>query len=140
VDTNYLLGAATFGHVAPILFGDPSREFPGFKQRVSSEAPIEELIQRVKDAAGPPPPVFKKRPRLSANPYGLTNREYEIAQLVARGMSNRKIAETLALKEQSVNTLVCRVLSKLRLESRVQLAVELVRRSTLEKKEEPNPN
>jgi two-component system NarL family response regulator len=53
----------------------------------------------------------------------LSRRETDIVQLVARGMSNREIAATLGLSEQSIKNLVSRVLKKLGLSNRVQLAL-----------------
>lgn len=52
---------------------------------------------------------------------GLTDREREIAGLVARGMANREIAERLVLSVRTVETHVSRVLTKLGLRTRGQL-------------------
>jgi predicted ATPase/DNA-binding CsgD family transcriptional regulator len=52
---------------------------------------------------------------------GLTDREREIAGLVARGMTNREIAEKLVLSVRTVETHVSRVLTKLGLRTRGQL-------------------
>ena len=53
----------------------------------------------------------------------LSRREQEIAKLVGRGLTNRAIAQELALSEQSVKNLVSRVLKKTGLDNRVQLAL-----------------
>jgi DNA-binding NarL/FixJ family response regulator len=55
---------------------------------------------------------------------GLSERESEIASLVAHGMSNREIATQLKLSEQSVKNLVSRILKKLGLNNRVQIAMK----------------
>jgi DNA-binding CsgD family transcriptional regulator len=55
----------------------------------------------------------------------LSRREYECAQLVAKGMSNRKIAQITGLREQSVKNLVSVVIRKLNCENRVQVALKL---------------
>ncbi len=52
---------------------------------------------------------------------GLTDREREIAVLVALGMANREIAEKLVLSVRTVETHVGRVLAKLGLRTRGQL-------------------
>ncbi len=53
----------------------------------------------------------------------LTAREVLILQLIARGHSNRRIAEDLGVGEPTVKTHVSRILSKLELESRTQAAL-----------------
>ena len=52
----------------------------------------------------------------------LTPREQEIATLLARGYTNRQLAETLVLSEQTVETHVKRILGKLDLHSRHEVA------------------
>ncbi|MFD8491918.1 two component transcriptional regulator, LuxR family [Amycolatopsis xylanica] len=53
----------------------------------------------------------------------LTDREREVFVLIAKGMSNVEIAESLFLSEATVKTHVGRILSKLELRDRVQAVV-----------------
>jgi DNA-binding CsgD family transcriptional regulator len=64
------------------------------------------------------PPARARR----TGPGGLTAREAEVATLVARGRSNKEIAQALYLGERTVETHVTNILSKLGFESRAQIA------------------
>jgi NarL family two-component system response regulator LiaR len=63
---------------------------------------------------------------LSEDP--LTDREVEILQHIAKGESNREIAEALVLSEATVRTHVSNILGKLHLASRTQAALYALRK------------
>jgi DNA-binding CsgD family transcriptional regulator/tetratricopeptide (TPR) repeat protein len=65
--------------------------------------------------------------KASAGP--LTKREREVAALVAQGRSNKEVADRLVLSERTVETHVSRILTKLDLGSRTQLAAWVLTRS-----------
>jgi predicted ATPase/DNA-binding CsgD family transcriptional regulator len=52
----------------------------------------------------------------------LTSREYEVALLVARGLANRQVAEMLVISEKTAKNHVQRVLDKLAVRSRAEVA------------------
>jgi DNA-binding NarL/FixJ family response regulator len=102
------------------------------------DAPPEELVHAVRVVAQGDaliaPSITKRlieeisqRPaRQASSPKALeslTQRELEVLQLVARGLSNHEIAQELFVSETTVKTHVGRVLMKLGLRDRVQAVV-----------------
>jgi DNA-binding NarL/FixJ family response regulator len=59
---------------------------------------------------------------------GLSPRELEVAALVARGMTNRQIAEELVITEGTAANHVKHILARLVFDSRVQIAAWAVER------------
>ena len=53
----------------------------------------------------------------------LTEREQEVLQLIARGLSNRQIADEMYISEKTVKTHVSSILSKLGVQDRTQAAI-----------------
>jgi NarL family two-component system response regulator LiaR len=87
------------------------------------------LLQELSAPPGPPPTP-------SAPPVGvldgsqvdpLTEREVEVLKLVARGLSNREIADQLVIVEGTVRAHVSNILSKLHLVSRTQATLYALR-------------
>ncbi|GAA5161823.1 response regulator [Ornithinimicrobium tianjinense] len=76
------------------------------------------LITRLLERFTARPPAGSLPPALAA----LTEREREVAVLIAQGLSNAEIGGRLFLSEATVKTYVSRLLTKLDLRDRVQIA------------------
>src|SRR3954451_21229052 len=59
----------------------------------------------------------------------LTRRESEVADLIARGLTNEQIAEQLVVTPGTVANHVAHILVKLGVQSRVQIATSVVRQN-----------
>jgi DNA-binding NarL/FixJ family response regulator len=81
---------------------------------------------RLQDAAG----LLRREPG-SGVACPLSPREWEVATLVVRGLSNRQIAHELVLSERTVDTHISHILSKLGLVSRAQIAAWVVQPSAV---------
>jgi non-specific serine/threonine protein kinase len=64
----------------------------------------------------------------------LTGREREVAVLIARGMSNRQIAETLVIAERTVTNHVEHIFDKLGFRSRAQVATWITEQQALQER------
>jgi pimeloyl-ACP methyl ester carboxylesterase/DNA-binding CsgD family transcriptional regulator/class 3 adenylate cyclase len=78
-------------------------------------------------AAGPEPAGPGDELVPVATAVALSRREREVAQLLARGLSNREIAGRLYLSERTIDNHVHHILDKLGFDSRVQVATWVAR-------------
>ena len=107
---------------------------------VLKETPIDQIVDAIKAAARGEstisPRVAGRLIRRLREPSdsepdlagaGLTQREHEVLELMARGVNNPDIARALYLSEHTVKNYVSSILAKLQVENRVQAAVQAVR-------------
>ncbi len=62
-----------------------------------------------------------------AHPMGLSAREVDVLRLVARGLSNREIADALTISERTVNSHLVHIFNKLEVNSRAAAAAQALR-------------
>ncbi|WP_116449668.1 helix-turn-helix transcriptional regulator [Blastococcus litoris] len=80
-------------------------------------AEIDGLLARTRLSAAPAP-----RTPAEDRPYGLTEREHEVWEMLGTGATNRQIARSLFISERTVGVHVSRVLHKLQVSNRGQAA------------------
>ncbi len=123
-------------------FADDNKVFPAIKAGAISyllkDVQPEELAKAIRAAqrneAVLHPEVAAKlmqefnAPRPAENSAEqLTEREMDVLRLIARGKSNKEIADTLIISEKTVKTHVSNILSKLHLADRTQAAIYALR-------------
>lgn len=101
---------------------EPEELIQAIRQVYKGESPLSPVIARkvLQEISRP------SEQELSEDP--LTDREVDILQHIAKGRSNRKIAEVLVLSEATVRTHVSNILGKLHLASRTQAALYALRK------------
>jgi non-specific serine/threonine protein kinase len=92
------------------------------------EAAIEYALSAQEEPVPPTLSTAPEEPNVTEPPPILTRREEEVAALVARGLTNRQVASELSISEHTVANHVAKILKKLGLHSRSQLAAWMTER------------
>jgi DNA-binding NarL/FixJ family response regulator len=129
-EVQFLLGARAIGEFVIALISSPNSNIdPTFVDAVisrdSSAEQVFELLNALQSKV-PIQPMVKEQKRAYRKGNALTRREYEVAEFVAKGHSNRKISEVSGLREQSVKNIVSVIMRKLQCENRTQVALKLI--------------
>ena len=100
----------------------PEQLVAGIRAVCSGDALLAPSVTRrvIEEFVRHPPDAVRTAPREIDE---LTPRESEVLKLIARGLSNAEIAQTLVVSETTVKTHVARVLMKMNLRDRVQAVV-----------------
>jgi DNA-binding NarL/FixJ family response regulator len=91
--------------------------------RLRASAVADKVALRLRELGSPVP--RGPRPTTRANPRGLTEREWEIAGLLAVGLSNAEIAGRLVVSPKTVGHHVSAVLAKLGVRRRAEVAAAM---------------
>jgi two-component system nitrate/nitrite response regulator NarL len=84
---------------------------------------LEQLRRRSQAVSQTPPPTAEEVAKNLAAMAGLTQREREISQMVAEGLSNKVIARKLDITDRTVKAHLTTVFQKLHVNDRLQLAL-----------------
>jgi DNA-binding NarL/FixJ family response regulator len=117
LDDEYIVQALRLGAKGYILKQDFESIVPALRsvhmgQSVFGDAIVTKL-----------PALLRSDGQVDLAGRGITDKEKGIIELVAKGLSNREIAETLYLSEGTVRNYLSIILEKLELRDRTQLAV-----------------
>ncbi|MDP5183260.1 response regulator transcription factor [Blastococcus sp. BMG 814] len=118
----YVYGALCAGAAGFLLKATPpDRLVEGIRTVAAGEALLAPALTRrlIEEHVRRPPPTSG----VPAAVRELTERERQVLELVARGLTNEDIARTLFIAEVTVKTHVNRILAKLGLRGRVQAVV-----------------
>jgi DNA-binding NarL/FixJ family response regulator/tRNA A-37 threonylcarbamoyl transferase component Bud32 len=138
--TPHILAACPHARVIILTsFGEDDQIIPairaGAQGYLLKDIPPHDLVQAVREAhqgkAQLHPDVAKKLMSAVAAPPpaapspapDLTERELEVLRLIAQGMNNQQIAQTLTISEKTVKTHVSNILGKLHVDDRTQAAI-----------------
>jgi DNA-binding NarL/FixJ family response regulator len=131
-DIEFFMGARAYGDFGIVLVGaDPgfSASDHNIDALVDKDAGSGPFFQTIRDVGSQFLSVPTGQVREKRRKYGsgveLTHREFEVASLVSKGFSNRRIADVTGLREQSIKNLVSVIMRKLKCENRVQVAIRL---------------
>lgn len=117
LDDEYIIQALKNGASGYLLKQDYSSILPAVHAVVSGQTVFgNEITAKI-------PELLSRSSVFSYEAYGLSEREYEIIQMVADGLSNKEIAARLFLSEGTVRNYLSTILEKLDLRDRTQLAV-----------------
>jgi DNA-binding NarL/FixJ family response regulator len=130
-ELEFLMGARAYGDFGVALVTGEGEDYSdyGVDKLYSRLQGAPGLIKAIREIGNAFVRTAAGRVREARGGYGnkfeLSRREFEVASLVAKGYSNRKISEVVGLKEQSVKNLVSVIMRKLKCENRVQVALRL---------------
>ncbi len=130
-DDQDLLAAVRAGAIGYLLKSiKPDELFSRLRGISQGEAPINRVMAaKILREFSRSPAQPEARP--ADWPQELTEREREVLQLVARGMTNREIGEALNIAENTVKNHVRSILDKLHLANRAQMAAYAVQSGRL---------
>ena len=119
-DTEYIVEAVQNGASGYLLKdSSPDAILDGIKVALSGKVVMDTVISEALLTNT----SVEKEESFDAEKWGLTTREVELIAQVAKGLSNKEIAQTLFLSEGTVKNNISTILSKLELRDRPQVVI-----------------
>lgn len=116
-DDEYIVKSLRIGAKGYLLKQDYGSIIPAIKAVHSGQTVFGgEIMAKI-------PGLLNKNEAFDYAAFDISEREFSIVKLVAEGLSNREIAETLYLSEGTIRNYLSTILEKLDLRDRTQLAV-----------------
>lgn len=117
LDDEYIVKALELGAKGYIIKQDFEHIIPALKAVFSGQNVYgDEIISKI-------PTLIKSAQTFDYADYDITEKEYEIIEFIADGLSNKEIATKLHLSEGTVRNYLSIILEKLDLRDRTQVAV-----------------
>ena len=116
-DDEYIVKALRIGTKGYLLKQDYTHITPAIRAVYDGQTVFgNEIVQRLPD-------LLQKKETVDFRKFDLSEKEVDIIQLVADGLSNKEIAEALCFGEGTVRNYLSTILNKLNLRDRTQLAI-----------------
>ena len=126
-DDEYIVGALRLGASGYLIKQDVAVIAPALREVMAGRRVLEgRAMEDVNFSGGDDVAARPSRPAAFAC---LTEREYEVAELIAQGLDNREIAAAAYMGEGTVRNHISSILVKLGLRNRTQIAIAYLRGS-----------
>lgn len=117
VDDEYIINALRIGAKGYIIKQEYETIIPALKAVYSGQNVFgNEIISKIPDLMNP-------SATFSYEQYDINEKEYQIIEAIANGLSNKEIADKLCLSEGTIRNYLSIILEKLNLRDRTQLAI-----------------
>ncbi len=127
-DDQYVFSLLQAGASGYLLKTAPMSELVRSIHQVrAGESPLSPIIARKVVARLNAGSAYNSGPEGTANPDTLTPRELEILQFLARGLTNREIAEAVYISERTVQTHLTNIFAKMQVSSRLEAVLKGIR-------------
>lgn len=124
-DDEYIVSALKLGARGYLIKTDVAAIPPALAQVMDGKRVLEgKAIEDINFDGADVEAGATRRPAAFA---GLTDREFEVAELIARGLDNKEIAATAYMGEGTVRNHISSILAKMGLRNRTQIAIAYLR-------------